>query len=322
MKKAFLLFVIFINLLICAVCEAKTLQFAQISDMHLSLIPENEIKEGELTKGDYLLKAIKEINENKEIKFVIFSGDSIGKPDKKTMSKFLKIADKLNKPYYLVIGENEVLRRKNFDKKDFMRMYKLHNLSLITKGTNYVIKPNKELVFIFVDGTNETMPTTSGYFKSQTLNWLDKKLSQYKDKKVVLVQHYPIIEPSGKFTHKTVEPEKYFHTINAHDNVIAIVSGHFHSNNTIYKKGIYHLSAPAFKDENREYKIIKIEYNPKYLFANPSEFEITQEIKAMKKQEVEIQEEVEYDIINDVEYNQSEFIEEPIEENNFLEEVE
>jgi len=257
---------------------AKNIQFAQISDMHLSQIAEDEIAQGELTKGDYLLKAIKEINKNKNVKFVIFSGDSINNPDKKTMSKFLTIADKLNKPYYLVIGDKEVLRRKNFDKKNFMRAYKRHNLSMLFKKENYVIKPNKDIVFLFVDGTNETFPSNSGYFKEDTLNWLDKKLKKYKNKKIVIVQHYPIIPPSSKIGYATIEPEKYFHVINSHENVIAILSGHFHKDNTFYKKGIYHMSAPAFAAEKYEYKIINIKYEPKFLFSKPSEFEITQKI--------------------------------------------
>ena len=268
--------------------EAKNLQFAQISDMRLSLIAQDEIEEGTLTPGDYLLQAIKEINENKEIKFVIFSGDSIDKPDKKAFSKFLTIADKLNKPYYIVIGEKEVLRREDFDKKKLMRSYKRHNLSMIFKRPNYVMKPNKEFAFIFVDGTNEVIPTTSGYFNPKTLAWLDKQLEKYKNKKVVIVQHYPIIPPSGKIMHKTVEPEKYFQVINAHENVIAILSGHFHVDSTIYKKGVYHISAPAFKGESHEYKVINIEYDPKYLFSDPAEFEITQKVIPLVKIEEEI----------------------------------
>lgn len=278
MKKILVTTLLCFMMLFGSQVSAKSLQFAQISDMHLSQIPVDEIPEGTMTKGDYLLKAIKEINQNKDIKFVIFSGDSINEPDLKTMSKFLVIADKLNKPYYLVAGEKEILRRKNFSKRNFMNAYKRHNLSMIFKGTNYAIKPNRELVFLFVDGTNEVMPTTSGYYNPKTLEWLDKQLKKYQNKKVVIVQHYPIVPPSNKIMHTTVEPEKYFHVINSHENVIAILSGHYHKDNTIYKNGIYHISAPAFKDKSCAYKTINIKYEPEFLFSNPAEFEIEQKL--------------------------------------------
>ena len=71
-----------------------------------------------------------------------------------------------------------------------------------------------------------------------------------------------------------------------HDNVIAVVSGHFHCDNQIYKKGIYHISAPAFVSDPYEYKVITLDYKPKYLFANPSEFNIkTENFSAKEKTE-------------------------------------
>ena len=70
MKRFFTATILSMALLTTQV-EAKTLQFAQISDMHLSPIAIDEIEENNLTGGDYLLKAIKEINSNKEIEFVI-----------------------------------------------------------------------------------------------------------------------------------------------------------------------------------------------------------------------------------------------------------
>ena len=104
-----------------------------------------------------------------------------------------------------------------------------------------------------------------GYFKKETLEWLDKKLYKYKNKKIVIVQHYPLIPPRKKFSYETINAYEYFHILNSHDNIIAILSGHYSTDKTIYKKGIYHISVPAFSNSPNTYKIITIEYTPKYL---------------------------------------------------------
>ena len=279
MKKIIATTILLTTFLLTNQASAKQLQFAHFSDIHLSLTEKGTTN---LTE-DFLKKAIQEVNKNKKIKFVIFSGGNINSADKKNLKAFLKLANKLDKPYYVTIGDKEVLRRKNFSKKQFMHTVWRHHMQMLFKKPNYVFKPNRELVFISVDGTNEVIPMQSGYFKPETLDWLDKQLTKYKNKKVVLVQHFPIIPPKSNVTKEIAEPEKYFHVINGHENVIAILSGHFHKNNTIYKKGIYHLSAPAFAASPHEYKIITIEYEPKYLFSNPAEFSIEQQIVAMEE---------------------------------------
>ncbi len=258
--------------------QAKKLQFVQISDTHLSLSGQDYRGRKVTESADCLKKAIKEINKNKNIKFVIFSGDNIDIADRDDLVAFLKLANKLNKPYYVLIGNHEVFRYQHFNKKNFMHTVWLHHPQMLFKKPNYVFKPNRELVFIVVDGANELIPAPSGYFKPETLEWLDKQLYKYKNKKVVLVQHFPLIPPMKKRSHNTVDADKYFQVINSHDNVIAILSGHFHFDNIIYKKGIYHMSAPAFVMPPHEYKIITIEYDPKYLFSDPAEFTITQEL--------------------------------------------
>ena len=264
-------------LLSLPVC-AKTLQFVQISDTHLSLSGEDYRGRKVTESAQCLKKAIKEINKNKDVKFVIFTGDNIDVADKDDMVAFLRLANKLHKPYYVVIGNHEVFRYQHFNKKDFMRTVRIHHPQMLFKKENYIFKPNKELVFIVVDGANELIPAPSGYFKPETLEWLDKQLYKYKNKKVVIVQHFPIIPPTKKRSHDTVNADEYFQIINSHDNVIAILSGHFHYDNVIYKKGIYHMSAPAFVMPPHEYKIISIDYNPKYLFSDPAEFTITQKL--------------------------------------------
>ncbi len=278
MKKIIIFTIFLLSLIFATNVQAKELQFAQFSDIHLSLDESNGRGVASAEIAENMKLAIKEINKNRDIKFVVFTGDNIDKAEREALIQFFKLANKLHKPYYVVIGNHEVFRYKRFDKKDYMHTVWWKHWQMLGKKPSYVFKPKKELVFIVVDGANELMPSPSGYFKPETLEWLDKKLKKYKNKKVVLVQHFPLVPPVKKKSHDTVDADKYFQVINSYDNVIAIVSGHFHANNFIYRKGIYHLSAPAFLEKPHEYKIIKIEYEPKYLFSSPAEFSISQEL--------------------------------------------
>ena len=51
--------------------------------------------------------------------------------------------------------------------------------------TNYAFTKNG-IVFIVVDGAKEVIPTPSGYYKPETLTWLDNQLKKYDNKKVVI----------------------------------------------------------------------------------------------------------------------------------------
>ena len=267
-------------LLICAIfqfqpAKAKDLKFAQITDTNFTLDIDDTTSE---KTAEQFKKAIKDINKDRSIKFVIFTGNSVRHPDKKELTAFFKLANKLNKPYYVVIGNKEVLRYKRFTKKNFMHTAWLHNSDMRFKKPSYVFKPNNELVFIVLDGVNEMMPVPSGNYRPETLVWLDKQLKKYQNKKVVIVQHFPVVSPSDNPMYNAADLHKYMQTINTYDNVIAVISGHFNADVTTYKKGVYHINSPAFRAPNCRYKIIDINYKPEYLFSTPSEFTITQNV--------------------------------------------
>ena len=275
MKKLLILL-----LFICAFCQlqpasAKDLKFAQITDTNFTLDIDDKASE---ETANQFRKAVKDINRDRSIKFVVFTGNSIRHPDKKEVAAFFKLANKLNKPYYVVIGNKEVLRYKRFTKKNFMHTAWVHNPDMRFKKPSYVFKPNNEIVVIVLDGVNEMMPVPSGNYRPETLIWLDKQLKKYQKKKVVIVQHFPVVSPSDNPMYNTADLHKYLQTINTYDNVIAVVSGHFNADVTTYKKGVYHINSPAFRAPYYRYKIIDINYKPEYLFSSPSEFTITQKV--------------------------------------------
>ena len=109
-----------------------------------------------------------------------------------------------------------------------------------------------------VDGAKETIPGTGGYYRPKTLEWVDKQLTKYKKKKVVIIQHFPILPPTESKTHRVYQVETYFDVLKKHDNVIAILSGHYHTNKEKMDNGIYHINSPSLMAVTNPYKIIDI----------------------------------------------------------------
>ena len=72
----------------------------------------------------------------------------------------------------------------------------------------------------------------------------------YKDKNVIILQHYPIIPPATKETHYTYKADEYLKLLSEHKNVKAVVSGHFDVNKEQEVNGILHIStknAPIYR---------------------------------------------------------------------------
>ncbi len=160
-------------------------------------------------------------------------------------------------PYYIVIGNHEVFKSQHFDKKDYMRTVRKYSKSCRSKNANYVFK-KKGVVFLVVDGAKEVIPGPAGYYKKDTLKWLDKKLSKYEHENVIIFQHFPIVAPYYNRTHSTYEVEKYQDVLKKHSNVVGIFSGHYHANGETEKDGIYHVSTPSLLAPPNNYKVIDV----------------------------------------------------------------
>ena len=110
---------------------------------------------------------------------------------------------------------------------------------------NYTFE-KKGMIFIVADGAKEVLPSTSGYFKDTTIDWLDNELTINSDKNVFIFQHFPIIPPSKRESYYTFKAENYLKILTKHNNVKAIISGHFGVNKEQTINKITHIStAPA-----------------------------------------------------------------------------
>ncbi len=241
-KKYIILCIAFFNILLMS--QASDVRFIQVSEVMYT--PEN---------SEGLQKCIDDINTLKNIDFVVFTGDNIANARRENLKGFLKEVKKLKTPVYIVIGDRDVSKEKGLN-KDTYREEVFRNLGWNQSlKSNYVFKKHG-MVFIVVDGAKEFVTAPNGYYKQDTVDWLDKKLTHYKDKKVVILQHFPLVKGQSP-ANNTYKAELYTEMLKNHSNVIAIISGHFKKNDEQVIDGVSHIIAPAYYMD-KEYKIIDI----------------------------------------------------------------
>lgn len=241
---------------------SKDIKFVQITDSHFSTNSAEYTQREVETAGENLEKTIDDINTIKDLDFVAFTGDNIDTANANDLKRFLTIANRLSVPYYIVIGNHEVFKSQDLDKKEYMKIVRQYSKYCKPKAANYIFE-KKGIAFFVVDGAKEVIPGPAGYYKKDTLAWLDKNLTSYKNKNVVILQHFPIVEPYYNRSHSTYNIQDYENVLKKHKNVIAIFSGHYHANGECKKDGIYHVSTPALVEPPHNYKVVEIEIKDK-----------------------------------------------------------
>jgi len=249
LKKILLLFVLVFGLMINLRANAAEIRFIQVSDTHIT-------KDNQYSQ-DVLKAAVDDINSLSNISFVVFTGDNIGSSKVENLDAFMKIVKKLNVPYYIVIGNHDVFKSNGLSKVQYTERIRSHNWFYRPSKPNYTFRRG-EFVFIVLDGAKETIPGTNGYYKKSTLEWFDAQLARYKKHPVVVFQHFPVLPPTEEKSHKVYKPEDYFAVLNKHNNVIAVVSGHYHMNKEKMENGVYHINSPSLVGMPNPYKIIDI----------------------------------------------------------------
>ena len=253
MKKTFFTLLLTFLLQTCC-CADSSIKFVQVTDVHFKADNQYSI--------DRVDKTVKDINNLKDVSFVVFTGDNIDHPIEKDLAIFIKKINKLKVPYYLVLGNHDVSKGQGLSKEKYNKVVRENNYLWFHLKWNYVFK-KKGYTFIVLDGAKEVIPGPNGYYKEETLKWLDNQLAKNADKPVIIFQHYPVIDSkdfsaSRYKTHKVYQVEKYYDVINKYDNILAIVSGHLHVNSETMENGIYHINTPPLISEPTRYKIIDI----------------------------------------------------------------
>ena len=153
---------------------------------------------------------------------------------------FTFITKGIKSPYYMTLGNHDVAVG-GYTKKQIM------NFLSMEKRFYYIVKG--DYIFIFMDGTTDKKITSNGYFSRAELNFLENVLSEYKNKKAVIVQHFPIVEPFRSDSHKIINDKEYLELLDKHTNIIAVLTGHYHYSKLTMRNNVAHITSPAMIEE-------------------------------------------------------------------------
>ena len=114
-----------------------------------------------------------------------------------------------------------------------------------------------------MDGSKQYFRSSNGYYSKEELFWLNKILEKNKDKDVIILQHFPLLEAKSKWL-ETAKIEDYKEILDKYKNVKVIVSGHYGEEIEILQDGIYHIVTKKYSDSGA-YKIIEIDLDDDFI---------------------------------------------------------
>lgn len=203
-----------------------------------------------------LINAINQANADTS-NTVVFLGNNVSSANKHDIAMFSKVIRKLNKPYFVLCGNKDINRAKNINKKEFYRIVNKYSSNALRTSPSY--KRQGDYIFVFMSGVNQTFSTYKGYYKEAELDYLDKILTRFKNKKVIIFQHFPVLSAFDDSSKKTFRTEDYIKVLNRHNNVLAVISGHMNKEEIIKDaNNVTHINVGALsKGEYEQIKIFK-----------------------------------------------------------------
>ena len=207
----------FIVLLVCLLpfavqAQQGTFRFAQLTDIHLS--PNNP------NPTEDLLRSIAQINATDSIDFVLVTGDLTEEGDRATMEKVKSCLDLLKVKYYVALGNHET-KWSDSGCTAFGEIFGGERFEFEHKG------------YLFLGfNSGPLMRMAYGHVVPQDIRWMTGEMDKAgKDKPVILVTHYPLIEGDVDNWYEVTDAVRPY-------NIRLFIGGHYHRNRDLRYDGI------------------------------------------------------------------------------------
>ena len=275
------------------------LSFVQISDTHISDREDTSYKVPSSSKA-LLEDAIKQVNELKMLDFVMFTGDMVDEPLKKSYRDFFILLTKLKYPPLMTFGNHDARQLQTADKndeaaKDYISkdealtiIKKCNPYYMFTKSW-YAFSPKKDYRVIVLDTTVDEAITANGRLTTEQAEFLKVELEANQDKVIIIFQHHPVIEPFKSEHHRIVNAETYLDIIKQYKKTpIAIFSGHYHAAKIVRQGNIIHVSTPSLVTYPNAFRYVNITnykdrtiFNIKYMETGLEEVQKSSKLNAI-----------------------------------------
>lgn len=262
------------------------LSFVQISDTHISDSEDTSYKVLSRSK-DLLKDAIEQVNALKPVDFVMFTGDMVNEPLKRSYRDFFVLLTKLKYPSLSTFGNHDMAQMSGSEsgapdyisKKEALSIIKKCNPLYMFDKSYYAFTPKREYRVIVLDTTIDDAITANGRLTDEQAEFLKNEIEGHQDKVILIFEHHPVVEPFKSEHHKILNSDAYMDIIKQYKKTpIAIFSGHYHAAKIKQQGNIIHVSTPALVTYPNAFRYVNITnykdrtiFNFKYLETNLDE---------------------------------------------------
>lgn len=256
----FILFVVVVMFFITSQPSfSLTMKFAQLSDIHYATSREDTSYKLLSHTKELLEDAVGQINQEKDIDFVIITGDGIDAPNKIDLKGLIDGLNKLNAPWYIALGNHDTMPTSHVNKLNFFKEIRANNKNFTFKSTYYTFKPKRGYRVIVMDGASNEGRNTHGAYSEEELKWLDETLANSTKDIVLIFQHFPLVTPYDSKSHEVRNAEEYLSILKKYKMPIALFSGHYHAAKITRKDNIVHVSSPALVSYPNAFRVVEIQ---------------------------------------------------------------
>ena len=250
-----------------ACSHSTALRFIQLSDIHFLDNGSNTTFKMIGESPRLLEDAINQINEQKDIDFVMITGDLIDKPFEKELKAVLPYVQKLNYPWYFTFGNHDRCVGGYLDTDLYLKILREANPDFTYDNPYYSFIPKKGYRVIVLDDIITSEITSQGYLDEKQLKWLKKELDKAKNDTALIFMHVPLVEPFASPNHRLKNASQVMALIESYKNPIGVFQGHYHATRVIQHDNVLYVNTPALVSYPNAFRLISVQnYKNKTVF--------------------------------------------------------
>src|SRR5688572_14669221 len=173
-----------------------TLNFAQISDIHISALGDHhEMLSGQ--SAGFLADIVSRLNQREDLDFVLITGDLLDTAHPSELEQFEQAVQALKTPYYVIPGNHdrrELKQPTGLTRHQFAQRF---NPQVATRPTEEIyqsaywsINLTPEIQLIGLDSIRDT--DWGGIVDEPQLAWLEEQLLAHADKLIMITVHHSL----------------------------------------------------------------------------------------------------------------------------------
>lgn len=251
----------------CSGTAVNSLTFAHLSDVHFMENGTNTTIKMIGESPRLLDDAINQINEEKNLDFVMITGDLIDKSFEKELRAVLPHLENLNVPWYFAFGNHDRCIGGYLNTLVYLEMLRNSNKNFKFKKSYYSFVPKKNFKVIVLDDIIQNEITSNGYLDEEQMKWLKRELDSSKNDVVLIYMHVPVIEPFASPNHRLRNASAVKELIEGYKNPIGVFQGHYHSTKITQHDNVLYVSTPALVSYPNAFRIVEVSnYKDKVVF--------------------------------------------------------